>query len=91
MDIVTIQNEEIPGLAGVRPSYIQAKKPDGGLFLLALTGFHQANRIHTNETSYYLDALVYWHYGVAAVDEDSYFSLFEYPESIEITQVEKVV
>lgn len=91
MEIVTIQNEEIPGLPGARPPYIQAKKPDGSLFLLAQSGFHQVNRIHQNEVSYYLDALVYWHYGVEVIDEVSYFDLFEYPDGLEMTRVEKVV
>lgn len=90
-EIVTLQNEEMPGQPGKRPSYIQGKKPDGEHFLLAQTGFHQANRIHIEDNFYYIDALVYTHYGVKAVDETTYFTLFVYPDGVEITNVQAVV
>lgn len=91
VEIVTIQNEEMPEQPGKRPSYIQGKKPDGEYFLLAKTGFHQANRVHFEDNFYYIDALVYVHYGVEAVDETTYFALFVYPDGIEITNVQAVL
>jgi hypothetical protein len=90
VEIVTIQNEQIPGQPGARPPYVQARKPDGSPFLLGQVGFHQTNRVQFEGVSYFIDALVYLHYGVQAVDEDTYFSLFVYPDGVEITDVEVV-
>lgn len=88
--IVTIQNEVNPGQPNVRPPYIQAKRPDGQPFLLGQNGFHQANRITFEDAFYYIDPLVYLHYGVDVVDETTYFGLFVYPDGIEITDVRVV-
>jgi hypothetical protein len=85
--ILTIQNETVPGLPDIRPAYIGARLPDGSGLLLAQTGFHQVCRIGLDGDFYFLDALVYLHYGSTAVDRDSYFGLFEYPDGIEITSV----
>jgi len=88
--IVTIQNAVNPARPDVRPPYIQAKRPDGQPFLLGQNGFHQANRIVFADTFYYIDPLVYLHYGVEVVDETTYFDLFVYPDGMEITEVRVV-
>ena len=82
--IVTIQNEVNPAQPDVRPSFIQAKMPDGRLFLLGQNGFHQANRITFEDVFYYLDPLV------NGVDEKTYFNLFVYSDGMEITEVQVV-
>lgn len=86
-EIVTIQNEQMPGQPWARPPYIQARRPDGQPFLLAEIGFHQASRIRQDDTLYYVDALVHQHFGFAAVVESDYFELFVYPDGVEITGV----
>lgn len=85
--IVTIQNEMNPGLS-LRPPYIQAKLPDGKLFLLGQNGFHQATRITLQGTFYYIDSLVYLHYGVVAINGKDFFDLFMYADGVEVTDVE---
>jgi hypothetical protein len=86
-EIITLQNEEMPGQKGLRPPYIHGRKPDGQQFLLGQTGFHQCNRIRRSQMSYYIDSLVYFHQGVEMMDEVTYFSLFLYPDGLQITHV----
>jgi hypothetical protein len=90
VEIVTVQNEANPAQPNMRPPFIQAKLPDGKSFLLGQNGFHQANRIIAQPNSYYIDPLVYLHFGVELVDERTYFGLFVYTDSMEITGVEFV-
>jgi hypothetical protein len=88
--IITLKNEEIPGLPGIRPPFIEAKKPSGERFLLAQTGFHIACRLREDQPFFFVDALSYLHYGLRAVDREAYFNLFVYPDGIEVTDIQGV-
>jgi hypothetical protein len=88
--IVTIQNERMPGQPNIRPPFIHGLARNNQPFLLGQSGFHQAVRIEIDSVLYYIDALVYLHYGLSAVDEVTYWRLFWYPDGIEITKVQEV-
>ena len=87
--IVTFQNEPMPGTM-TRASFIPAINADGDAFLLAQTGFHDTIRLTVDDTVYYLDGLVYMHYGATAVTEDVYFELFLYADALDVTNVRQV-
>jgi hypothetical protein len=88
--IVTIQNEEMPGAPGARPPYIQARRPDGQPFCWRKQDFIRPIELR-HEVSYDIDGLAYMHYGVEAVEESAYFSLFVYSDGLQITSVEEVL
>lgn len=90
VEIVTIQNEEAPGRPGMRGQFILVKQPDDTFFALGMNGFHMACRIVRARERFYIDALVYQRFGPQAIDEASYFGLFRYPDSMEITEVQQV-
>ena len=87
--IVTIENEAMPGQS-FRPPFIHGRNPEGQSLLLAENGFHQAVRIFADEIFYYLDALVFMHFSLKAVDEMTYRSLFLYSDGVEFTNVQEV-
>lgn len=90
VNIVTLQNEEVPGRPGIRGRFIMARHSDGSSFALGVTGFHMTCRIEQEEKRFYIDSLVNEHFGTQAVDTASYFALFVYPDSMEITLVQQV-
>jgi hypothetical protein len=90
VSILTLQNEALFGSPEVRPPFINVRNVDGGLFLLGESGFHQVCRVDMEPDDYFIDSLVHLHYPFQAVDEDTYFGLFEYPDGIEITDVRLV-
>ena len=90
VSIVTLQNESLFGSPDVRPPFIRARNIDGEMFSLAETGVHQVCRLDVGSIQFYSDALVQLHYPFQAVDVDTYFDLFEYPDGIEVTDVRLV-
>ncbi len=88
--IVTLRNETMPGQSHIRPPFIHGRHPDGQPVLLADTGFHQVARLLTDGIFYYLDALVFMHYGLQAVDEMTYRGLFLYSDGVEFTDIQEV-
>lgn len=79
-DIVRLQNREI--VPGVRGQYMVALDKNGQQMVVGETGFHETVRI--NGVSY-IDAIVYEHFGVQALEWEDYAKLWLYPDQLEIT------
>lgn len=85
VEIVQIENRDFGPYVG-RPPVMTANDPNGQTLVIATDGYHQAVRINGQ---YYLDALVYLHYGVTGIAAAEYFRLtiWDYPFDIEVTQI----
>lgn len=90
VELVRIENEENPVRPGMRGQYILVRNTDGTFLTLSVNGFHVACRIPQRTERYYVDSFIYQRFGLQAIEETSYFALFQYPDSMEITQVRQV-
>ena len=80
VQIVGIANT---AFGGFTPPFLRAKRPDGTIITVATQGWHEVVRIETETDSFYLDALVFVHFGANAVRWEAYNFLWEYPGDIE--------
>lgn len=80
LTIMTVRNKDF-GTGIGRPPVMTAQSPDADTWIIATDGYHKTICI---DQTFYLDSLVIAHFGVRAVDEDAYRSLWQYPDDIDL-------